>query len=465
MVYKVKNKFRVLVPFFICGIIFTSCKVGRPYKAPEMNIPQSFGICIPDSGSITVADIGWSTLYTDTVLQKLIDKALVHNKDVLISVAGIKEMIAGKRIGFANQFPALGIDGLTSREHLDYGGNTPRYTSEVHAKATLSWEIDIWGKLRWTNDAAIAAYMQSVEAQQALRLTIVAGVAQTYFELIALDRELEIVKQTVAARKQAVHFAKIRYEGGQTSEIPYRQSQVELARTESLIPKLENSIKVKENDLSLLLGEFPSLIVRGAGLRNQQMPSDLPVDLPSSLLKRRPDIRAAEQKLIEVNARVGIALAEMFPSINLGGTLGAENSEFVNFLKSPEWFISGALTGPIFNMGKNRAKHKASQAVYEQVTYDYEKRVLLAFNEVYNAIITFKNAKEIRKSKTRLYDSSLSYQELAGLQYINGIVSYIDVLDAQRQLFDAEISLNDAILNELISTVLLYKALGGGVNK
>ena len=337
----------------------------------------------------------------------------------------------------------------------------------MRANLNVSWELDVWGKLRWANDAGVTAYMQTVEAQRALHLTIVAQVAQSYFELKALDRELAIVKQTLEARREGVRFAKLRYEGGLTSEIPYRQSLVELARTETLIPNLENEIKLKENDLFVLVGEFPSGSISRIGddINHQLIPQNLPVDMPSSLLKRRPDMIQAEQKLIEANARVGISYTEMFPSLRLTGRLGGENDELSDFLKSPTWFISGVLTGPIFNMGKNKATHNAAKAAYEQEVYTYEKSVLEVFKEVNNSIVTFNKMKEVYRSQEVLYNSAKSYHELAKLQYVNGVISYIDLLDAQRQFFDAEIALNTAILNELSSMVGLYKALGGGVVK
>lgn len=446
-------------------ILLSSCKIGQKYERPEMNMPQTF-----EAGSMAAgdaSDIGWSTLYSDTVLQGLITKALDHNKDMLVAVARIKEMAAKKRISFANLFPEIGGELAGQKEHLNYGGDNSKYTPELRANLNVSWELDVWGKLRWANDAGVAAYMQTVEAQRALHLTIVAQVAQSYFELKALDRELEIVKQTLEARREGVRFAKLRYEGGLTSEIPYRQSLVELARTETLIPNLENEIKLKENDLFVLVGEFPSGSISRIGddINHQLIPQNLPVDMPSSLLKRRPDMIQAEQKLIEANARVGISYTEMFPSLRLTGRLGGENDELSDFLKSPTWFISGVLTGPIFNMGKNKATHNAAKAAYEQEVYTYEKSVLEVFKEVNNSIVTFNKMKEVYRSQEALYNSAKSYHELAKLQYVNGVISYIDLLDAQRQFFDAEIALNTAILNELSSMVGLYKALGGGVVK
>lgn len=451
--------------YIIVALTFTllccSCRIGQVHKLPDINMPTEFAKEDLQNGA--AADIGWSTMYSDAILQELITKALDSNKDLLIASARIKEMIANKRINFSKLFPDVNLSIGAERDFTNYAGDNKVYDSELTAGGVIAWELDVWGKLRWQNEAGIAAYLQSVEAQQALKLTIVAQVAQTYFELKALDRELNIVRQTLDARREGVRFAKLRYEGGLTSEIPYRQSLVELARTETLVPTLENEIKLKENDLSLLIGEFPTEIIRGKDSPLLAIPNDLPIELPSSLLQRRPDVRLAEQQLREANAKVGIALTSMFPSIKLTVNLGLENTELTDFLKSPAWLISGAITGPIFNMGRNRAAHKAAQAVYEQEVYAYEKKILDVFREVNSAITTFVKTKEMYKSAEALYESAKTYHELARLQYVNGVINYIDVLDAQRQLFDAEISLNDALLNELTTTVNLYKVLGGGV--
>ena len=224
-----------------------SCRMGREFRTPELDVPATF-----DEGGMTegiASDIGWSTLYADTVLQGLISKALEHNKDMLAAAARIRELMAAKRITFANMMPGVGFNLYGEREYLNYGGSSKKYDPELQANFAFNWELDIWGNLRWQNEAAVAQYLQSVEAQRALQLTIVSQVAQMYFDLKALDRELSIVRQTLDARRDAVHFATLRYEGGLTSEIPYRQSLVELARTETLVPKLENEIKLKENDL------------------------------------------------------------------------------------------------------------------------------------------------------------------------------------------------------------------------
>lgn len=457
-----QNKYIIIIlSLFFVGVL-SSCKIGKKYSRPELNLPAEI---VEDADTASsVENIPWESLYADTTLQRLIKVALENNKDMKIAAARIKEMIASKHISFAQQFPQLGANIYGQREDLNYGGDNLKSSPEYGAKLVLSWELDLWGKLRWANEAGIAAYMQSVEAQQALKLTIIAEVAAAYYQLCALDQELLIVQQTLEARREGVRLAKLRFEGGLTSETSYNQAQVELARTETLVPALEGKIKIKESDISYLLGEYTGDIPRGMALSKQHLPDVLPVGLPSSLLERRPDMRQAEQRLREANANVGVAHTSLFPQISLTGNLGFESNELGDFIKSPAWFIGGSLLQPIFAMGKNKAKLKVARARYEQEVLSYQKSVLGAFKEVNNAIVSIRKAKEIRQSYERLLESANTYTQLAQLQYINGITNYIDVLDAQRGLLDAQISLNNAMLDELLSAVYLYKALGGGYN-
>ena len=409
------------------ALALPSCKIGKKYARPELDLPEEI---VAGADTASIDSISWQSLYVDTTLQRLITIALDNNKDMKIAVAKVKEMIASKRITFADQFPEIGARIYGQKERLNYGGDNPKPDPEYGAKLALSWELDLWGNLRWANEAGIAAYLQSVEARHALQMTLVAEVAAAYYELCALDQEQDIVRHTLAARREGVRLAKLRFEGGLTSETSYSQAQVELARTETLLPSLEQKIKIKENDLAFLLGQYSGDIPRGLPLREQHLLETLPVGLPSSLLERRPDMRQAEQKLREANARVGVAQTDLFPKISL--------------------------------TGKNKAKLKAARARYEQEVYNYQKSVLSVFKEVNNAIVTIRKAKEVRMSYEKLLNAADTYLQLAQLQYINGVTSYMDVLDAQRGLLDAQLSLNKAMLDELLSTVYLYKALGGG---
>ncbi|HIZ04261.1 MAG TPA: TolC family protein [Candidatus Phocaeicola gallistercoris] len=452
--------FHHYISFIIILFAFSSCKLGKKYTRPNIQLPETLDSTSVDS--ISIADYNWEVIYTDTTLQALIRKTLDHNKDMMIAAARIKQLAALKRIDHANMFPEIGARAYAKRERENYGGDDYSMDDEFDLKGTASWELDLWGKLRWTKDKSMAEFVGAIENQRALQMSLIAQVAQSYFELVALDNELSIVKKTVDARQESLHLARIRYEGGITSEVPFRQAQVELARTTTLVPDLEKEITLKENEIALLTGEYPHNISRSTLPEDIMFPVSLPVGLPSALLERRPDIRQAEQELIAANASVGIAYTSMFPNISLTATYGLESDLLSELLKSPHHLISGNLTQPIFAMGKNRARLKASKAAYEQALYSYEKVVLSAFKDAYNAITEFNKAKEVYETRLRLEQSAKSTLELIQLQYISKVISYMDLLDAQRTYLDAQISLSNAIRDRQITLVNLYKALGGG---
>ena len=412
--------------------------------------------------STSIGDYPWEELYTDTILQGLIRKTLTYNKDMLIAAARIKELAAMKRIDFANLFPAFGVKGYAEKEGENYGGNNYKSSNEVDLKFGVSWEVDLWGNLRWAKDKSMAEFMGSVENQRALKMSLVAQMAQSYFELVALDNELAIVKKTVDARRESLHLARIRYEGGLTSETAYRQAQVELARTSTLVPDLERKITLKQNEIAFLTGEYPHEIQRASLPEDVLLSATLPMGLPSSLLERRPDIRQAEQAVIAANAAVGVAFTNLFPRLTLTASVGSESAEFADFIKSPYHLLSATILQPVFAMGKNRALVKAKKAACEQAAYNYEKVVLTAFKEAYNAIAEFNKIKEIYETRLRLEQSSKITLDLAQLQYLNGVIGYLDLLDAQRGYLDAQIGLSNAIRDKQITLVNLYKALGGG---
>lgn len=447
----------------LSGTLFlSSCQIGKQYVRPELDLPEQLDPVQSAIDSASVANIKWWEIYTDTCLQALINKTLENNKDMKKASARVKELAAMKRIDFANLFPQVNGNAYVQKEGSNYGGNNYKNDPEIGTKLGVSWELDLWGNLRWAKDKGVAQFLGSVEAQNGLRMSLISDVAQAYFELVALDNELSIVRQTLNARKEGVRLAKLRFEGGLTSETSYQQAEVEYARTATLIPELERKIAVKENEIAFLAGEYPQRIERRLFSEEISLPETLPVGLSSSLLERRPDIREAEQTLIAANASVGVAYTNMFPRLSLTAQLGLESEEFSNFLKSPIHFISGNLLAPIFAMGKYRATLKAKKAVYEQTCYSYEKTVLNAFKEVYNSIISYNKIKEVCESHMKLERSSKTNMELAQLQYINGVIGYLDVLDAQRSYFDAQISLSNAIRNKQIMLVQLYKSLGGG---
>lgn len=453
--------------FLVALLLLSGCQLGKHYTRPELELPASLKDSAHRSDALytdttSFADYPWEWLYADTLLQGLIRKTLVYNKDMQMAAARVKELAAMKRIDVANMFPSVGLRAYAEKEADDYGGDHYNPDNEFELKGVISWELDLWGKLRWARDASLAEFVGSIESRRALQMSLVAQVAQAYFELVALDNELAIVQQTLEARRESLHLVRLRYEGGLISEIPFRQAQVELAKTETLVPDLERKITLKENELSFLTGEYPHSIRRTPITVDIVLPENLPVGLPSTLLERRPDVRQAEQDLIAANAAVGVAFTSLFPSITLTANLGAESEELSDILKSPYHLLSGTLLQPIFAMGKNRARLKAKKAACERAAYAYEKAVLSAFKDAYNAITEFNKIKDIYDTRQRLEQSAKSTLELAQLQYVNGAIGYMDLLDAQRTYFDAQLSLSYAIRDKRITMVNLYKALGGG---
>ena len=445
----------IIWPAIFAVFLFNACKLGKEYTRPELDLPTTIDGETTDS--LNVAAIQWWDIYTDTVLQNLIQKTLTHNKDLLMAAARVKESALARRITKADFYPKINLETNAEREYDESPDNS--FEGKV---ASVSWEVDLWGKLRWANQESIAEYLQTVEGKRALQMSLVASVAEAYFELVALDNELKIVRQTVDARREGLELARIRYEGGLTSEMTFSQAQVELASAEALIPDLEQQVSLKENEIAFLAGEYPSRIDRVELPEDVMIPVSLPVGLPSALLERRPDVRQAEQELIAANAKVGIAYTSMFPQISLTTDLGAESDLLCDILKSPHYLVSGTLLQPVIGLIKNKARHKAAQAAYERAVYAYEKAVLNAFMDAYNAIVRFNKTKEIYESQYRLERSSRSTLDLAQLQYMNGVIGYLDLLDAQRTYLSAQISLSNAVRDKQLAVVNLYKALGGG---
>lgn len=444
----------------MASFLLASCQLGQHYTRPNVNLPESLGQMSGDSSS--VADISWEEMYQDTTLQKLIRKTLENNKDIKIAAAKVKELAAMKRIDYANLFPKVGATVYGEKEATDEGGEKYSSSNKFYVKGSVSWELDLWGNLRWARDKSMADFLGSIENQRALRMSLIAQMAQSYFELVALDNELSIVRKTVEARREGLHLAHIRYQGGWTSETSYRQAQVELAKTKTLIPELEKKVAIKESEIALLMGEYPHEINRSVLPEDVQLPKSLPVGLSSQLLERRPDVRQSEQSLIAANASVGMAYTNLFPRLTLTASGGSESKELENMLKSPYHLLSGTLVTPLFNMGKNRAMLKAKKAAYEQAVLSYESTVLNAFKDASNAIMEFNKSREIYESKLRLEQASKSSLDLAKLQYINGVIAYMDLLDAQRSYLDAQIGLSNSIRDKQLAIVRLYKALGGG---
>lgn len=454
----VKNLLKILslFPFFLA----VSCSPAKYCTEPDLSLPASFGTGHTDS--TTIADIEWWTVYSDTLLQNLIRQTLEYNKDMLMASERIEEMRHRYRIEKSGLWPSLSARTGGDHEWTDHGGKGMSSDPQIDLKLDFSWEIDLWGNLRWASRKGAAEYLSSIEAKRAMQMTLIAEVATAYFELIALDNELRIVNRTLVTRQEGVRQAKLRLDGGLTSEVPYQQSLVELASTASEIPDLKRKIAVKESQICILAGSYPAKVERAANMSAVVFDAEIPVGVPSDLIRRRPDVRRAEQQLMSAMAAVGIAQAERFPRFTINLTAGFENDGFATFFQSPWFYAAGNLVAPLFSFGKRKSKFKAAIAQYNQAKLSYEQTVLEAFKEVYDAVISYRTARENSVLMKTLQDASLKNYDLARRQYIQGAIDYLNFLDAQRKYFDASVGQNDAVCSEYLALVSLYKALGGG---
>ena len=451
----------IITAVLVAGTLTISCSPAKHCATPQLDLPESY---TEDTGTdtLTWADLEWWKIYQDTTLQKLIKNALEYNKDMLAAAERLREMEYRYRIERSRLWPSVSARVYGEDEYTNYDGHSGAYDPAYSAIARVSWEIDLWGHLRWGSKERLAEYFASVEARRALRLSLIAEVANAYFDLQALDNELLIVKRTLQTREEGVQKAWLRLDGGLTSEIPYQQALVERATTASLVPDLEREIAMKESELSFLTGSYPTRIERERVPLELSYRRRIPVGIPSQLLNRRPDLRQAEQELKAAEAAVGVAQAERFPTFTISIDGGTETNTLKDIIKAPYFYVLGNLASPIFEFGRRKANFKASIAAYNQARLNYEKDVLQAFKEVYDAIVSYNSAVEATSLKFDLQEASKQYVSTANLQYIRGVISYIDVLDAQRAYFSSQVELSNAIMDEYKALADLYKALGGG---
>ncbi len=455
-------KKKILTILLLTAVGLTGCSPVRHCKSPELNLPDRIHETAMQD-SLTIADMEWWRFYGDTVLCRIIDRTLANNKEILAAAARVERLQQLYRIKKAERLPV--IDGHVQGEYEtnDYYNEKPLRDPEHGVKVRLSWELDLWGNLRWAKRQGGSNYLGTIEEWRAMRMTLVAEAATAYYNLMALDNELAIVRRTLITRNEDVRQAQLRFEGGLTSETVYQQAKVEYANTASLIPELERQIEITENGLALLMGEYPDWKVIRRRMNIDISPADtLPVGIPSQLLQRRPDVRAAEQRLRSAMAAVGMAYADRFPRLTFDLIGGWENNELTGFFKSPFSYVLGTLASPIFGFGQKQARYKAEMAAYEEARYAYEQKVLEVMKEANDAVITYRSVHQTAALMSNLRDAARKYVDLANLQYRGGSINYIDVLDAQRRYFDAQISLSNAVRDEYLAMVALYKALGGG---
>lgn len=445
----------------VAAAALTGCSATKDCTPAQLNLPSA--LTAAEADSMSFADLEWWKVYTDSALVDIITETLAYNRDLLAAAERVEELRQLYGVEKLNLTPELTANAYADRETNDYRGDRFKNDPEAGLKATLSWEADIWGGLSAARRREGARFRASVEQERAIKVMLIAEVASAYFRLIALDNELAIARRTLFTREENLNKARLRYEGGLTPETVYQQAQVEYATTAALIPGLEHRIQVQQNAITLLMGRYPQEELRRSRLvTEQEIPVELPVGLPTDLLRRRPDLRASEADLAAALANVGVAYADRFPRLRVSISGGIEDDGFTRFFASPFTYMIGSIAGTVFDFGKNRRKHRAAVAAYEQARLAYEQDVLEAFTEVRDAASGMRYARQTTVRRRELRDAAKKYAELAFTQYNSGAIAYIDVLDAQRRYFDAQIGLSNALRDQYLAMVYLYRVLGGG---
>jgi multidrug efflux system outer membrane protein len=449
----------------VFSFLLLACAMGPDYSRPDISTSASFRMAEEPKDLPSLANMPWWELYQDEELQRLIRIALEENKDLKRAVASIDEFQARlytARVDFAPQLSATGNLPVARLGGVTFPGFPSPFAH--YMQGSMSWEMDIWGRIRRTNEASLAELLAREETRRAVTLQIVGGVAQSYFDLRQFDMQLEIAKRTLLAWEESVRIGQARLRQGLINKLDVDQFEAERENAAARIAELKRHMIQKENEISVLLGRNPSQIARGRSLTEQIMPPVVPAGLPSELLQRRPDVVAAEQQLVAATARIGVAKAERFPKLSLTGILGVASPTLTDFVSPSTSFgvLAPVLTGPLLNAQTLGFQQKAVEAQAKQAVAQYEQTVLVAFREVEDALVGVSTAREQAAAQERQVNALRSALHLANLRYKGGLANYLDVLIAQRSLFVTELALADTHRLHLVSVVQLYKALGGG---
>jgi multidrug efflux system outer membrane protein len=423
------------------------------------------------TGQTSIGDLKWFEIFKDEELQKMVRTAMMQNYDLRLAVARINAARANLGLARSDQFPqfAAGADLTASRTSSNgpsglfgQGGKSRSFGSVV--LSLLTFELDVWGRLRQQTKAARAELRASEEDRKTVQTIVVGDVAAGYFSLLELDSELNIARQTLATRQESLRLITLRLQGGLATALDVRQAEELVYQASQTIPDTERQIAQTENQLSFILGNNPGSITRGRPLDQQQTIPTVPAGLPSSLLERRPDIRAAEENLIAQNALVSAAKRAFFPTISLTGLFGFQSNQLSNLFAGPNkaWTFVPQITQPIFTGGRLKSEVKFAKAQQEFAVVQYQRTIQNAFKEVSDGLIQCQKVREIRTQQELLVATLRERSRLAHLRYEGGVDTLLNALDSDRELFDAELDLTQTKRNELLSLVQLYKALGGG---
>jgi multidrug efflux system outer membrane protein len=444
------------------------CMMGPKYKRPIVDVPQGYRASAPQQAAqaSSLGNEQWWQVYQDPVLTQLIHTAIAQNYDVRIAATRVLEAHAQVGITRADQLPSASLGAnIYSQQNAKVSHLFPEY--DVNAgqlNLSVIWNLDFWGKYRRQTEAARAQLLATEWGRRAVLSSLVANVATAYFQLRALDNELEISQRTLASRQQSLKLTHVLESNGSGSGLDVSQAEQLVYTASETIPDLERQIQQQENVLSILLGENPQSIPRGRALTEQPAPQNVPAGLPSELLERRPDVREAEENVVAANAQIGVAKAAFFPSIALTGTGGFESNALNRFLSQPSqtWYAAFSVSQPLFEGGRLRSGLKLARAQWQESVLSYQQTVQNALEQVSNSLVASQKYREFREQQELLTQAARQTNQLSEVLYKNGGSSYLQVLTSETNYFSAELNLVEAQLNERLALVQLYQSLGGG---
>jgi outer membrane protein, multidrug efflux system len=459
-----------LATIFSVLLFVSGCAVGPNYVRPKVTAPTEFRGAEGAALQASYADLPWWEVFKDEQLQNLIKTALANNYDLAIAVTRVEQSRQIAAQAHAQYLPFVNYSAGASNGKNEFLGTVApgSYTTKGSflAAGSAAWQADIWGRIRRLNESARAQYLSTEEARRGVMLTLTSDVAQAYFELLGLELQLQISKETTASFTETLKLFTQRYEGGVSSKLDISRAEAAQASAAASIPEYERQIALKENQISVLLGSNPGPILHSRKLLDEIVPPEIPVGLPSALLERRPDVLAAEQDVRAASAQIGVATANFFPQLGLTALLGQASTP-LNMITSGQanvWSLAANFAGPIYQGGALRAQKRQAVAFWEQSKFQYEQAALNAFSDVSGALISRQKYEAIRIEQAR---SVSAYQEAVKIslqRYQAGKASYFEVLDAQLQLYPEETALAQTELNRRVVVVQLYDALGGGWN-
>lgn len=444
-------------------LFFASCKMGPNYQRSEVASPTSYRFDSFSTEADSVLNLKWWELFGDEELQQLITTALNNNYNVLTAAARIEEARAALGYNKADLYPSIGYDASAGRTNL-LGNQTTDPMNSFFIAPGLNWEIDFWGKYRRSTEAARAELLATQYGYRAIQTSLIAEVAGTYFLLLDYRARLEIAEQTVLSRKESMRIIGERFDKGIVPEIDYNQAEIQEAIAAAAVPIYVRAVGQTENALSILLGQSPNEFQLKNALTDAAVPPEIPAGIPSTILERRPDIMQAEQMLAAQTARIGVAQAMRFPSISITGFLGVASPQ-LNTLVSGDamaWSAGASLLGPIFNFGKNKRRVEIERQRMVQDSLQYVQSVLQAFREVEDALLEVSTYRDEVDARFRQREAATNANILSRSRYDGGVTSYLEVLDSERSLFNAELAAAEVYQQQLRAYVKLYKVLGGG---